>query len=127
PPETRAQKGPVSGPRAWAGRSKPSPAGSGLPATASGAGGAGCRSGDVDHRAPLGVGLGLSQDLVRDGRDVALAEQDEADDLAQRVLLGPREVGVRYVAGQVAQVEQDRGDRVRDARPVGAQEAVPVA
>ena len=109
-PETKAQKRPISRPRAWAGRSKTSPAGSGPPSTASAAGGAGCRSGDVDHRAPLGVGLGLSQDLVRDGRDVALAEEDETGEVLQRIPLGPTEVDVRALAGLIADREEHGGD-----------------
>src|SRR3712207_934572 len=35
-------------------------------------------SAQVDRRPALAVGLGLAQDLVGDGGDVALAEEDEA-------------------------------------------------
>ena len=65
-------------------------------------------------RAGARVRLGLAQDLVRHRRDVALAEQDVADQVLERVALGPAEVGVRDLPGRVAQVQQEGGDRVRD-------------
>src|SRR5205085_10679197 len=79
---------------------------------------------DMDRRSPLGVMLGLAQHLARHRRDVAIAEQDEAQLVEDRVALGPGEVGVRELAGLVAQIEQERGDGVGYGRALGAQHAV---
>ena len=49
-------------------------------------------SADVDRGAALGVGLGPAEDLARDGGDVALAEEGEAGQIAERVALDPAEV-----------------------------------
>src|SRR5215210_3130589 len=52
-------------------------------------------SGDVADRAAFRDRLGLAQDLVRDGGDVALAHQDVAGQVPDRIALAPLEVGVR--------------------------------
>jgi hypothetical protein len=64
--------------------------------------------------AAAGVGLGLAQDLVGDGGDVALAEEDEAGQVLEGVALGPAEVGVGAAAGPLADGEEDGGDGVGD-------------
>src|SRR4051812_34479529 len=50
---------------------------------------------DVDLRPPLRVGLGLAQDLAHHRRRVAAAEQQVAEQVADRIALGPLEVAVR--------------------------------
>ncbi len=72
------------------------------------------RSADVDARSPLGIRFRAAQDLAGDRGDLAVAEDQEADQMADRVALGPGEIGVRDLAGAVAEGEEDGGDRVRD-------------
>src|SRR5918998_538572 len=79
---------------------------------------------DVDGRAPLCVRLRLPQDLVGDGCRVALAEEEVAEQVHDRVALRPAEVAVRGPPGCVAQVEQECCDRVWDHRAHGAQHLV---
>ena len=68
---------------------------------------------DVDGGAVLGVGLGLAQDLVGDGGRVALPEEQEPQQVDDRVALRPPEVTVRRLLGGVSQVEEQRGARRR--------------
>ncbi len=63
---------------------------------------------DVDGGAAGGVGFGAAEDLVGDGGDVALAEEDEAGEVFEGVALAPAEVDVGAAAGDVA-------DRTRDS------------
>src|ERR1051326_6059851 len=71
----------------------------------------------------FGVFLDLAQNLVRDRRDVALAEQDVVDEVSERVALAPTEIDVRKLARRVAQVEQEGRDGVRHGGTLGAQDA----
>ena len=71
-----------------------------------------------------GLDFGLAQHLARDRRGVSFAERQELHQVDDRVAFGPAEVGVRQLAGRVADVEQQRGDRVRDGRARGAQDAI---
>ena len=72
------------------------------------------RSSDVHARTALRVRFRAAQHLAGDRGDLAVAEDEEADQVADRVALGPGEVGVRDLAGAVAEGEEDGGDRVRD-------------
>ena len=60
------------------------------------------------------------------GRDFAFAEGQEPQQVGDRVALRPAEVDVRHQPGDVADVQQDGGDRVRDNGPVDLQDPVPV-
>ena len=62
-----------------------------------------------------GVGDGAAEDFVGDGGDVAFAEEEEADQVADGVALGPTEVGVRHLAGALLQFDRQRGDGVGGA------------
>ena len=79
------------------------------------------RSPQMDARAAFGIGLGLAQHLARDRRDVALAEGEELQQVDDRVAFGPAEVGVRHLAGAVADVRA-AGRRWRSA-PRGCRSA----
>ena len=59
---------------------------------------------------PFGIGLGLTQHLAADRRHVALAESEELEQVGDRVALGPPEVGVRHLAGAIADVQQQARD-----------------
>jgi hypothetical protein len=59
---------------------------------------------DVDRRTSLGVRLCLTQYLVGYGGCVAFSEEDEADQVDDRVALRPAEVAVRRLPRRVAQV-----------------------
>ena len=48
-----------------------------------------------------------------DRRGVALAEGEELQQVGDRVAFGPAEVGVRHLAGAIADVQQQAGDGVR--------------
>ena len=61
------------------------------------------------------VRLGLAQHFARDRRRVAFAERQELQQVDDRVAFGPAEVGVRDLSGLVADVEQQRGDGVRES------------
>src|SRR5438270_4785790 len=69
-------------------------------------------SADVDGRPAPRVGLGPAQHLVRHRCDVALTEEDEAGQVFQGVALGPAEVHVWPLAGDVPDVQGDRSDTV---------------
>ena len=77
---------------------------------------------DVDPRAALGLPLGLAQHFARHRRRVAFAEREEAQQIGDRIALGPAEVGVRRHAGAIAQIEQDRGDRIGNRRAARRQD-----
>ena len=55
---------------------------------------------------PRPIGLGDAQHLAGDRRDLADAEEEEAQQLGDRVPLGPLEVDVRDHPGAVAHVQQ---------------------
>src|SRR5215208_1403489 len=79
---------------------------------------------DVDGGASLGIRLRLPQDLVRDGGGVPLPKEQVAEQVHNRVALGPPEIAVRRLVGGVAQVQQQRGDGVGDDRALGTQDLV---
>ena len=60
------------------------------------------------------VGFSDPQDLAGHGGDLAHPEEQEAQQLGDRVALGPLEVDVRDHPGAVAHVQQQRGQRVGD-------------
>lgn len=60
----------------------------------------------VDVGAAVAVGFGLADDLAGDGGDLALAEEEEAEEVGHRVALGPLEVDVGALAGLVADVQE---------------------
>ena len=82
-------------------------------------------SADVNPRPAQRIWLGLPQHLARDRRRVALAERQELQQVDDRVAFGPAEVGVRDLAGRVADVQQQAGDRVGDRRARAAQHVMP--
>ena len=63
-----------------------------------------------------GSALVLADDLAHHRGRVALAEDQVAEQQAERVALGPLEVAARQHARRVAQGQQDRRDRVRGGR-----------
>ena len=71
-----------------------------------------------------GIGFDLAQHLARDRRGIALAERQELQQVGNRVALGPPEVDVRDHAGLIADVEQQRRDRVGNRRALRAQNQV---
>src|SRR5689334_217301 len=81
-------------------------------------------SAHVHVRAARPVALGPAQHLARDGRGLADAEEQEAEQVHGRVALGPLEVDVRPLAGPVADREQEGGDRVRHGGAAELQHAV---
>src|SRR6476469_3474259 len=81
---------------------------------------------DVDAGPAGRVLLDFAQDLAHDGCSVAPAEDQVAQQVPDGVAFGPFEVTVRAHAGDVAQREQDRRDRVRDGGALGAQYPVPI-
>lgn len=72
-------------------------------------------------RLALRVRLGTAEHLAGDRGDLAVAEDQEPDEMADRVALGPAEAGVRDLGGAVAQGEQHRGGRVRHRRALHPQ------
>ena len=60
------------------------------------------------------VGLGDAQHLAGHRRDLPDAEEEEAQQLRDRVALGPLEVDVRDDPGAVPRVQQEGGQRVGD-------------
>ena len=89
-----------------------------LPATEAVSRRRGCRAG--------GPGRARSARMISrtTGGGVAAAEEQVAEQVAERVALGPLEVAVRAYAGGVAQGEQDRGDGVGRGGALGAQDPV---
>jgi len=67
----------------------------------------------VNRRPALRIALGLAQDFASERRDVALAAEQIADEIEERIAFGPIEVGVRNFSCFGAQMEQERGDRIR--------------
>src|ERR687897_2016737 len=61
---------------------------------------------DVDGWPPFGIWLGLSQHLVGYGGGVPLAEEQEAEQVHDRVALRPAEVAVRRLIGRIAKVQE---------------------
>src|SRR3954449_8144116 len=72
------------------------------------------------------VWLGATEDLAGDRSDFTNAEQQESEQVADRIAFGPLDVEMRTYAGAVAHCQQQGGERVRDARgtrrehPIGA-------
>jgi hypothetical protein len=60
----------------------------------------------VNGRAPRSVRFGLAQDLVGDGGGIPLPEEQEAEEVHDRVALRPTEVAVRRLAGGISQMKQ---------------------
>jgi len=81
-------------------------------------------SSDVDTRPSQRVRLRLTEHFARDGRGVPFAEGEELQQIRDRVAFGPAEVRVRDLAGLIADVQQERGDRIRDRRTDGAQDVM---
>src|SRR5947209_6835925 len=79
---------------------------------------------DVHGGAAIRVALDLPQNLARDRRGVALAEEDVFKDVGDGVALSPTQVGVRQLARRLADVEQEGGDGVRHGRAFGAEHVV---
>src|SRR5215212_11314874 len=79
---------------------------------------------DVDGGASLSIRLRLPQDLVGDGGGVALPKEQVAEQVHNRVALGPPEVAVWSLVGRIAQVQQQRGDGVGHHRALGTQDLV---
>src|SRR5215218_679444 len=79
---------------------------------------------DVDDGAPLGVWLGLPQDLVGYGGGVSLPEQHVAEQVHDGVALCPAEVAVGLFASLVAQVQQQGGDGVWNDRAFSPQDVM---
>ncbi len=79
----------------------------------------------MNRRPGRGVGVGLAQDLAGHGGDVSLAEDDEAGQVLQWVALGPAEVGVRLLAGPVADGQQRGGQPVGDGRALDLEHPEP--
>ncbi|GAA2758627.1 hypothetical protein GCM10009872_39870 [Actinopolymorpha rutila] len=52
------------------------------------------RSADVDVRAAGGVGFGAAEDFAGDGGHLADAEEEEAQEVRDRIAFGPLEVDV---------------------------------
>ena len=69
---------------------------------------------DVDVRPHLRVAFRLAEHFTGDGCDFAGAEEQELEHVRDRVALGPLEVGVRHDSGEVPDLEEHRGERVRD-------------
>ena len=59
---------------------------------------------DMDGGPPFGVRFGLPQDLVGHRGGIPFAEEEVAEQVDDRVTLGPTEVAMRRLAGGVAQV-----------------------
>ena len=70
------------------------------------------------------IGLVLAEDLAGDGSGVAFAECQELQQVDDRIAFGQAEVRVRRLSGFVANVEQERGDGVRDRGADRSQHAV---
>src|SRR5262245_29606964 len=75
-------------------------------------------------RPPQRIRLRLAQHLARHRRGVAFAERQEFQHVGDRVAFGPPEIHVRKMAGAIADVQQQRGDRVRDRGTLAAQHAI---
>src|SRR5829696_1411491 len=67
---------------------------------------------DVNRRALPGVWFGLPKNFVRDGGGVSFPEEEEAEQVYDRISLRPPEVAVRRLPGRVSQVQQQGGDGV---------------
>ena len=70
------------------------------------------------------VGFGSSEHFAGDRGDLADAEEQEAEEVGGRVAFGPLEVDVRPLAGLVADVQQQRGERVGDGGALHGEHAV---
>src|SRR5215210_2352799 len=79
----------------------------------------------MDRWPLLWVRLGLPQHLVGDRCCVALAEEDKAEQVDDRVARRPAEVAVRRFVGGVAQVEQEGSYGVGDDRTLSPKHLVP--
>src|SRR5882757_8849029 len=85
-----------------------------------------CALAHVYARAALRVGLGLAEHFAGDRGDLALAEEEEAQEVGERASLGPLEVDVWLGPGRVADVQQEGGQRVGHRGAVEGEDAVAV-
>src|SRR5213592_821250 len=80
----------------------------------------------VDSWTALAVRFCFPEDLSGDRGHLALAEEEEAQEVGEGVALGPLEVHVRGAAGGVADVEEEGGEGVGDGGGLQGQDAVTV-
>src|SRR4051794_13517051 len=70
------------------------------------------------------IGLCLAQHFAGHGSSVPLAKRQELQQVGDRVSLGPAEVRMRDLAGAIAAVQQQRGNRIRDRRADAAEDVM---
>ena len=68
----------------------------------------------MDAGSSRAVRFGASQDFSGDGGDLADTKEEEAEQIGNGVAFGPFQVEVRLSAGYVSDVQQERGEGVRD-------------
>src|SRR5439155_11118999 len=81
-------------------------------------------SSDVYPWPAMRIVFSLPQHFARDRRRVALPERQELQQIRDGVALGPPEVHVRNPSRAIADVEQQRGNRVGNRRALTRQDAV---
>src|SRR3954447_26574009 len=80
----------------------------------------------VDSWTALADRFCFPEDLSGDGGHLALAEEEEAQEVGEGAALGPVEVDVGGAAGGVADVEKEGGEGVGDGGGLQGQDGVTV-
>jgi hypothetical protein len=72
------------------------------------------------------ISLCLTQDFARHRRRISLSKCQELQQVRDRIAFRPTEVHMRDLAGSIADVKEQRRDRVRNRRALAAQHAITV-
>ena len=78
----------------------------------------------MNYRAAIDVGDGFAEDFMRDWGGVTFAEEEEPEDVCDRVAFGPFEVDVRDTPRDFFDVDQCSCDGVGDHGTSGVQDAM---
>src|SRR5271155_3679072 len=79
----------------------------------------------VNHWPALGVRNRPAKHLMHNRRRIAFTQEQEAEQIARRVALGPLEVAMRYLPGSLLQVNQQGCDGIGNHRALCLNYAVP--
>src|ERR1700758_1697046 len=76
------------------------------------------------NRTVRDVGHSFAQNFVRKGGGISFPEEEEAEDICNRVSFLPLEIDVRDAAGEFLDVNKESRDRVGDHGAAGIEDAV---
>src|SRR5204863_10191346 len=82
------------------------------------------RSSHMHERTLLRISNVLTENFMRDRRNIAFPEKKKAKHLFDRILFRPAEVYVRRIAGYVTQINQNSSDCIGNGRAARTQDFI---